>query len=60
MNREEALLKSANLFLQAEKIEKSINWNNDAERDSKLGRHKSVLFEALWHYNQAMYGKKGV
>lgn len=58
--RNQALLKADGLFHQARKIERRIKWNNDAERDSLIGKRDSILFEALWNYNKAIYGRKGV
>lgn len=57
MNEEErnqALLKADGLFRQARRIEKRINWNNDAERDSALKRLEQIIFDAHWELNKAV------
>ena len=58
MNRDEALLEVAHLYDQAEKIEKKIDWNNDAERDSALTKIGHLIIDA--NYLFAQYYKKGV
>ena len=56
MNREELLLEAANLFEKAKKIERNINWNNDAQRDSSLKKLEQIIFDAHWKFNQARKG----
>ena len=58
MKREDALLKVAHLYDKAEKLEKSVNWNNDAERDSALNKIGHLIIDA--NYLFAQYYKKGV
>lgn len=58
MNNEELLLLAANQFEAANKIERRINWNNDAERDSALNKSTRLLFDALWNFTTATYRKE--
>ena len=53
-------MKADGLFRQARKIEKRINWNNDAERDIALKKLGQIIFNAHWELNKAVYGRKGV
>lgn len=59
MNREETILKAADAYYRAKKIESQINWNNDADRDSKLAKRDKALFDLFWYSVAAQY-KKGV
>ena len=59
MNREECLLKAADALEKSKKIEKRINWNNDADRDSQIGKRDKFLFDFFWYSVQANY-QKGV
>lgn len=52
--RNQALLKAQGLFEKAKRIERRINWNNDAERDSALGRISRIINEANWQLNKAV------
>lgn len=54
-----ALMKATECFLKAEKIEKSIKWNNDADRDSKLCKQDKLLFDMMWNLVASQY-QKGV
>ena len=55
MNREECLLKANAAFEKAQKIEKRIKWNNDADRDSQIGKRDKALFDFFWYSVQANY-----
>ena len=59
MNREETLLELANLYDKANKIERSINWHNDADRDLALTKLGHLIIEANWKFAQ-VYNQKGV
>ena len=58
--RNQALLKAEGLYERAKKVERRICWNCDSSRDSLISKRDSLLFEALWNYNKAIYGRKGV
>lgn len=60
MNREELLMKAAESYWKADRIEKSIKWNNDADRDSKLAKRDQALFDLLWYSVASQYQNKGV
>ena len=56
MNQEErnqALLVADGLFRKARKIEKRINWNNDAERDLALNKLGQIILNAHWEFVKA-------
>ena len=60
MNQEErnqALLKADGLFRQARRIERRINYNNDAERDSALKKLEQIIFNAHWELVKAVSNK---
>jgi hypothetical protein len=60
MNQEErnqALLVADGLFEKARKIEKRINWNNDAERDLALNKLGQIFLNAHWELVKATSNK---
>ena len=58
--RNQALLRADGLFRKAQRIERKINWNNDAERDKALTDIGRILLEAHWQFNKAVYRNEGV
>ena len=48
-------MKAAESYWKADKIEKSINWNNDADRDSKLAKRDKALFDLFWNSVVSQY-----
>ena len=58
MNEEtkmECVFKAFKALDDVTKIEKRINWNNDSDRDSQIGKRDSALFDLLWNTVAVQY-----
>lgn len=53
--KEECVFEAIRAFEEARKIEKRIKWNNDANRDSQIGKRDKALFDFMWYSVQADY-----